>query len=199
MKLRVQTIIVAALLVNAAYGVEKDKRSGNGVDKTTAGVTWSAQVKQGFSMQVWLSNQIAMGIEAWTPQVVPIEDCGVGIGLDFPAGTSSCIEHLFGMGPMIGGIINGSRRVSQSYEEGNAEHEFVPERKDTARDRIWYTSRGDNNMLDFNYPSGPRPLARPVNRRACDDDGDGFIDEDGRQFVRRNRVAATTSGADGLR
>lgn len=176
MKRLMANALVLTLVFGIARGYEKDKKDTFSLSKTTVGVSWAKHVKQGFSMQVWLSNQIAMGIEAWDPLPVPIEDCGVGIGLDYPAGTSSCIEHLFGAGPMIGGKINNVRRVSQSYDEGGG-HEFVPERKDTLRDKIWYTSTANDQLTDFNF-TPPRHLATPVNRRACDDDGDGLVDED---------------------
>lgn len=163
--------------VGLVYPLEKSKDGKMSIEKTTSGVPWAKRVRQGFSMKVWLSNQIAMGIEAWgdNGSDVPVEDCGVGIGLDHPAGTGSCIEHLFGAGPMIGGLVNGVRRVSQSYAE-TGDQDFSLFRKDTLRDKIWYTSVNDN-FLDYNFTPS-RALTKPVNRKNCDDDGDGLIDED---------------------
>ena len=108
-----------------------------GARKAATGVNWSKRVQQGYNMKVWLSNQMAMGIEAWDPFAVPTGDCEVGVGLEYPAG--SCIEHLFGAAPWIGGIINGVRRVSEGYNGDNAQMEFLPQRQDTARDRMWTT------------------------------------------------------------
>ncbi len=165
-------------LASNVYSIENSKGGDRSISKTTAGVSWAKRVKQGFSMQVWLSNQIAMGIEAWgdAGTDVPVEDCGVGIGLEYPAGAGTCIEHLFGAGPMIGGLVNGKRRVSQSYAESGNQH-FAPLRKDTLRDKIWYTSVNDDPFLDFNF-NPAKKLTQRVNRKNCDDDGDGRIDED---------------------
>lgn len=125
--------------------------------------SWSKKVQQGFSMKLWLSTQLAMGKEAWDPLNVPVGDCTIGIGLDYPALPSSCIEHLFGAAPKVGAIVNGVRRVSEGYNVSTASMDFVPQRKDTARDRIWQTSISN--------------LGEP-NKRGIDDDVDGKIDED---------------------
>ncbi|GEM_PF-1717652 len=154
-------------------------RSNSQVLSSASGVSWAKRVHQGFSMQVWLSNQLVMGIEAWGnggDDVPPEPTCGSGLGLDYPAGTGSCMEHLFGAGPMVGAIVNGVRRVSQAYsEDGN--QAFAPRRIDTARSKIWYTSINDDPFLDYNL-SPPRSLSTTVNRRIQNDDGDGKIDED---------------------
>jgi hypothetical protein len=168
-------VALAFLCVAAAHGGTDPKSAGARLEKI-AGYSWSKRAQQGFSMKVWISTQIAMGIEAWDPFAVPIEDCGVGIGADFPAGSASCIEHLFGMGPIIGGIINGTRFVSEGYNSEDARMEFHVDRKDTIRDKIWQTNKNDIDY-DYNF-NPPRKLLVPVNRLGCDDDGDGKVDED---------------------
>jgi len=118
-----------------------NRSSPAGTSKMTSPITWARRVKQGFSMKVWLSNQMVLGEEAWDPNPPPIENCSSGIGLEYPV--DSCIEHLFGAGVWIGGIINGTRHVDEAYNGNDARFEFETERKDTLRDRIWHTHTGE--------------------------------------------------------
>ncbi|HZY09911.1 MAG TPA: hypothetical protein VFF29_02050 [Bacteroidota bacterium] len=155
------------------FAVDKAARTRDlSPSKTT--VLWAKHFKQGYNMRVWLSNQLAMGIEAWDGSP-PIEDCGTaGIGLEYPLG--SCGEHLYGAGPWISGTIDGVRRATEGYNGDNANKYFLPERKDSLRDRFWIT-RANDILYDYNFDP-PRLLSKPVNRRQCDDDDDGKIDED---------------------
>jgi len=145
---------------------------------TTFGVTWAKRIQQGFNLKLWLSSQMAMGIEAWDPFAVPPNTCATpGIGMEYPAG--SCIEHLFGAAPVIGGIINGRVYVDVGYND-DARMVFLPEKQDTTRDKIWRTQTGPeeyhpngDGYSGYYYIHGIR-----VNRRGVDDDGDGRIDED---------------------
>src|SRR5690349_14742015 len=110
--------LMLALMLMAGIGVivpkEKNERGPVGLQKQADNsFPWAKKAQQGFSIKLWISTQIAMGQEAWSPINVPIEDCTVGIGCEYPAGTSSCIEHLFGAAPIIGGKINGVRHVSE--------------------------------------------------------------------------------------
>ena len=83
-------------------------------------------------------------------------------GLEYPAGSG--IEHVYGAGPWIGGIVDGTRRVSEGYN-GNSAQKFIrPDQRHPLRELIWQTSVRDS-------------VDEP-NRRGCDDDGDGTIDED---------------------
>jgi hypothetical protein len=182
---RILIVFLLLFVVAGILSALENNNNGNGrLLKTTNAVAWAKHEFQGFSMKVWISNQIAMGIEAWGNATdVPINQaCGIGIGLEYPAGSPLCIEHLFGFGPMIGGIVNGTKYVSQSYSE-SALHEFIPLQKDTARDRIWRTSTNDG-LYDYNFTDRktgkviPRLLTRSVNKRDFDDDGDGKVDED---------------------
>ncbi len=163
-------------LMASGKGVDR-KKSGIGLRKTAAPVSWSKKYRQGFSMKMWLNNQAVMGILAvgGGADDLPIEDCTVGIGCEYPAGTSSCVEHLFGAGPIIGGIINGRRYVSEAYNSEDAREEFIPSLRDTLRDKIWRTIEGD--PIDYNFDP-TRLLLQKANQRDCDDDEDGKVDED---------------------
>ena len=175
-------------LLSALQATDKNtfdfiKYGGRSPMKSTLGVTWSKHYQAGFNLKVWLSNQMAMGIEAWDPFAVPPNTCATpGIGMEYPAG--SCIEHLFGAGPCIGGFVNGVRHVTAAYNGDNARMEFLPEKQDTARDRIWLTHSGpeefhtnsDGNTNGYNGYYWRHGIQ--VNRRGCDDDGDGRVDED---------------------
>src|SRR5260221_8066089 len=140
-------ILILFGIIASTTSLSSDRKHGSvgqkgnqSVDDMESGVSWAKHVLQGFNMRIWLSNQIAFGVEAWDPDFVPPGDCGVGIGLEYPAG--SCVEHMYGGGPWIGGLIDGVRRVDESYNGDDARHEFEPERTDTARDRIWFTHAG---------------------------------------------------------
>src|SRR5437016_3043819 len=117
--------VLASLLIFAAAASKEKRKSGVGgkgvesIDNTEAGASWAKHILQGFNMRIWLTNQIAFGLEAWDPAFspasqVPPGDCGdIGIGLEYPVG--GCVEHMFGGGPWIGGLVNGVRRVDESY------------------------------------------------------------------------------------
>ena len=107
-------------------------------------------------MQVWLSNQMTIGRQALDGQ---LEE---RVGVEYPYG--SRIEHVYGAGPMIGGIIDGVRHVAQAFNGETGESDFRPDPRHPLREIIWRTSVIDS-------------LTEP-NRRGCDDDGDGHVDED---------------------
>ncbi|HYQ85803.1 MAG TPA: fibronectin type III domain-containing protein [Bacteroidota bacterium] len=185
-----RSFILLSLIFSVARsqnpGQAKRDLSGKGLRMTDAhGVSWAKHALQGFNMKLWMSNQIALGIQAWDPYPVPPGNCGFpGIGLEYPAG--SCIEHLYGAGPWIGAIVNGVRRVTEGYNGDDARKEFLPERQDTARDRFWETS-----IHNIGEP----------NRRGFDDDGDGRIDEDELDGLDNDgdwNPAVDDIGADGL-
>ena len=175
---------VALLLIAAAGSCGAQARKGavfspNGTlapNKTI--ISWAKHYKQGCNMTVWLSNQMEMGIQAWennSVAVLPPEPCAaIGIGMDYPVG--ACIEHLWGGGPWIAGVVDGVRRADEGYNGDVGDSEFYPEPKDSTRDRIWRTSVLDT-LYDLNYDP-PRLLKQSVNKRFFDDDHDGKIDED---------------------
>jgi hypothetical protein len=151
-------------------------------NNTTSGVSWAKHAQQGYTMKLWLSNQMTFGSLAWDPGFsaatqVPPSDCGdIGLGLEYPV--PSCIDHLFGAGPWIGGRINGVRHVDEGYNGDDGRHEFEPERWDTARDHIWHTHAGMEDLDPDGYNGYYFNHHIPVNQRGVDDDGDGRIDED---------------------
>jgi hypothetical protein len=137
-------------------------------------------------MKVWLNNEMVLGIQA-------APDFRL-IGLDYPVGANN--EHLFGGGPIIGGIFNGERRVSSAYWESI--QEFDPSLKDSARERLWMTAATGDTTADsstFGY------YKHFMGRRYYDDDHDGRVDEDELDGLDNDGdwVAATDDlGADGL-
>ncbi len=132
--------------------------------KTTIPVGWTKRLLFGNkTMKVWLCNEMTLGI-------VAAPDFRM-VGLDYPVGENN--EHLYGGGPIIGGVVNGQRRVSAAYWEGT--QEFDPELKDTARDRIWMSTATTDTALNpniFGY------YKRQMGMKGIDDDHDGKIDED---------------------
>ncbi|HLF14198.1 MAG TPA: hypothetical protein VI932_04860 [Bacteroidota bacterium] len=125
------------------------------VSPSETNVNYAKRALQGFDMRVWISNQMTIGQQVWDGGIPPI-------GLEYPLGSG--IEHVFGGGPWIGGIVDGARRVSEGYNGDNANKYIRPDPRHPLRELIWRTSVADS-------------LTEP-NRRGCDDDGDGKIDED---------------------
>ncbi|MBI5020156.1 MAG: hypothetical protein HZB59_01840 [Ignavibacteriales bacterium] len=159
-------IFIVLFSIGITYSEKKDKRSNN-LQKPT--VNFAVKVKQGFNMKVWLSNQMTMGTQAWDGGSESTPD---GFGLEYPAGSG--VEHLYGAGPRIGGIIDGTIHVSEGYEGSLPKKEFLPERAHLPRERFWQTSIRDTNWKN---PYTDRYETIP-NKRGCDDDNDGAIDED---------------------
>ena len=180
-------VIVLSMAFSPGVSAQDTKKIGAHALSKTAGVSWTKKIKQGFTMKLWMSNQLSMGQAAWLPSSPPMGDCnggaGVGeIGLEYPVGSGTCIEHLYGAGPMIGGLVydpaSGTyvRRTSEGYNGTDSRTEFYPEIQDTARDKIWRSVKGDP-LTDYNFDP-PRSLLQSANRKKCDDDGDGRTDED---------------------
>lgn len=130
--------------------------------KTTA--SYAIKVQQGFNMRAWISNQMTMGLQAWDGE----QNTPGGFGMEYPAGSG--VEHIYGAGPRIGGIIDGERRVTEGYNGTDARKEFLPEARHIYRERMWRTSilESTNPKTGKFYPS----------MRGYDDDGDGKVDED---------------------
>jgi len=110
---------------------------------------------QGFNMRVWLGNDMTMG--RW---VVNYEESLVG--MEYPAGSG--IDHISGAGPRIGGKIDGIIHVDEANNHTSWHGEFNPNYKHLPREHFWKTSIRDT-------------IGVP-NKRNCDDDNDGKIDED---------------------
>ena len=149
---------------------------------TGTNVNYAKRALQGFDMRVWISNQMTIGQEAWDgsiPYPYP------GIGAEYPAGSG--IEHVYGGGIWIGGIVDGSIRVSEGYAANTAQKYIRPDPRHPLRERIWRTSVSDS-------------LSEP-NRRGCDDDRDGLIDEDDLDGLDNDgdwSVMADDVGIDGI-
>jgi hypothetical protein len=68
--------------------------------------------KHGFSMRMWINNFGTMG---WITIPGPWPPSGPdSLGLEYPVGQQ--IEHLYGAGLWIGGLLNASRLVTVTYE-----------------------------------------------------------------------------------
>jgi hypothetical protein len=137
-----------------------------------ATVTGLRQIQIGDEMRIWMGNNLVMGKAAFE-DAKPPNTCGsVGIGCEYPIG--SCVEHLYGMGPWIGGLINGARYVTEAYNGDMGDSETMPEPKDSLRNRFWTTSISDSGY----DPNRSGYYKYAMNRKDYDDDGDGKIDED---------------------
>jgi hypothetical protein len=174
--------LVFLTLGGRCISVSQEKWQSRDVFRKTA-VSYAKQAVQGFDMRVWISNEAVAGQWAFDNGIPP----GVEpqYGLEYPAGSG--IEHLWGSGPMIGGIVDGSRRVSGAFEDLEGRKSFRPDQAHPLRELIWRTSVRDS-------------LSEP-NRRGCDDDGDGTVDEDDLDGVDNDgdwSLAADDVGADGI-
>jgi hypothetical protein len=161
------------LFIALSIGASKSKFSFSQTGKAASEKTALynvMQIQQGNDFRVWLGSNLVMGKAAFENADPPVTCGAVGIGCDFPLG--ACLEHLYGMGPWIGGNINGVPIVSTTYREGMSISDFSPELiADTA---FWVSSVSDTS---FNSDR-PGYYKRPPNRAGIDDDGDGKIDED---------------------
>ena len=186
--------VVFFVYLTDATGQSINKQGHPGKSPTAVTVNWAQRIKQGFSMQVWLSNQMTMGQQAWD-----LFDNLSGTGLEYPAGSG--VEHLFGAGPWIGGIVNGKRLVSEGYNGDDASHELRPDYYHLAREHFWRTSVGSTDYDPVGYSGYYYNNHILVNRRNCDDDGDGKVDEDDLDGLDNDgdwNAATDDVGADGL-
>jgi len=176
--------------------VAKDSKN---LSKTTQTTTWTTKVVQGFNMRVWLANKLVMGIEAWDVDAAPRIPLPPHYGLEYPTGSGN--EHLFGGGPRIGGIVNGSREISWAYNGTDASNEFFPVYEHIQRYPFWHTQTGvppheDNGWSGYYYNHGI-----VTNTRGCDDDHDGKVDEDDLDGLDNDgdwNLATDDVGSDGL-
>ncbi len=129
------------------------------------------QFQQGYGMKLWMNNWLILG-NAALPEGIPSTCWGNGVGFEYPVG--SCIEHLYGAGPVIGGIIDGVRYVSEAFNPRYGYGFYFPPRRDSTRKGIWVSSRNDT-VYDA-HRGGYYKI--PPGKRSYDDDYDGRIDED---------------------
>jgi len=187
MKKTLFTALIAFSLAGAnATGTFPGTAGTGGVNSPSkVAVGYAKHALQGFDMRVWISNQMTLGLQAWDAQNgagIPVDP---HYGLEYPRGSG--IEHLFGGGPWIGGIVDGARHVSEGYNGNSAEKYIRPDPRHPLRELIWQTSARDS--------------ATEPNRRGCDDDGDGLVDEDDLDGLDNDGdwVQATDDvGADGI-
>jgi len=159
--------------------------------------TFTSKALQGFNMRVWLSNKLVMGIQAWDVGAASQIPLPPQVGLEYPAGSG--VEHLFGGGPLIAGIINGKRIVDESYS--GSVTEFIPSYEHISRFHFWKTETGipphdPNGWSGYYYNHGI-----VTNTRGCDDDHDGKVDEDDLDGLDNDgdwNAATDDIGADGL-
>ena len=188
MKKLIVYLFAVAGLSAAVYPAETPKFSFSdegGFKKAAAPTPWTKITRQGFGMTVIMSNEMILGNQA-------TNDLNA-IGLDYPAGTRT--EHLFGGGPVIGGIWNGQRRVTAAYWEGT--QEFKPEIRDSARDRLWIAVASDT-LYD---PNRPGYYKQGMSRKLVDDDNDGKVDEDDLDGLDNDgnwNILTDDIGADGI-
>jgi len=181
----ITAVFIFTTLVNEP-GFALGDKSRNGADTRSASkvlVNYAKRALQGFDLRVWISNQMTMGQEAWDGNY---QSQNPPYGMEYPAGSG--IEHVYGAGPWIGGIVDGTRRVSEGYNGDNAAKFIRPDPRHPLRELIWKTSVGDS-------------LKGEPNRRGCDDDGDGLIDEDDLDGVDNDGdwvLATDDVGSDGI-
>jgi hypothetical protein len=132
---------------------------------TAQSVTYNPQFVRyeiGFDFKLWLGNAGTMGRYAW------MDSPPNGLGCEYPE--NSGIEHLFGMGPWIGALVDTSHSgtpryvhpVTTGYEGWSGPLQEMFGNPD-GRDTFMLTS-----IHDVGTP----------NEIGWDDDGDGKIDED---------------------
>ena len=176
--------MVVALLVLTVANLDAGTSPKGPLSPSKSLVAYAKHAVQGYNMQVWISNQMCLGLQAW--------DAGAGseiplsphYGLQYPVGNA--IEHLYGCGPWIGGIVNGVRRVTEGYNGDTAAKFFLPDQKHPSREKIWATST--------------KNIDEP-NQRGVDDDGDGKIDEDDLDGIDNDGdwvLATDDVGSDGI-
>ncbi|HLF14200.1 MAG TPA: hypothetical protein VI932_04870, partial [Bacteroidota bacterium] len=161
-RLSIMMCVVAVFMTETGFPRADKSRSAadpRAVSKTA--VNYAKRAVQGFDMQVWISNQMTIGLQAFDGGSIPA-GFTPRYGLEYPAGSG--IEHVYGAGPWIGGIVDGTRHVSEGYNGDSAGKFIRPDPRHPLRELIWQTAVRDS-------------ITEP-NRRGCDDDGDGRIDED---------------------
>ncbi len=118
---------------------------------------------QGSSVRVWFSNEMTFGRTTFNALPPPDRGYFFDATLGMGVGRDDSVEHLFGAGPWIGGLINGVPRVLTAYNSDGIK-DFPVDPLHPLKNRI----HSSLTWNDWDVKS----------RRACDDDGDGLIDED---------------------
>ena len=82
---------------NESGKIPKGQKHRNNNGKTSV-LESTRQVKQGFGLQIWLSNFAVMGIDAWNGY--PPD----GFGCEYPTGSG--VEHVFAAALWVGAIVD---------------------------------------------------------------------------------------------
>ena len=102
--------------------------------------------KQGFSMKMWMDNKGVFGVQAFQEGNGPNDS----LGLEYPSGTD--IEHVFGGGIWVGGLLDTSvsgssaplNLVTTGYEGWILQELTSAFRMTNRRDTVWTASRADS-------------------------------------------------------
>ncbi|MBI5215290.1 MAG: hypothetical protein HY960_06015 [Ignavibacteriae bacterium] len=151
-----------------------NKKSKRQPTEVTA--SYPKSIIQGFNMKLRMNSELMLGKEALGAYegVSPSSEyeCDDWLGLEYPV--HSCVDHLYGGGPILGGIVNGVRYVSAAYYPSDAEGDFQQSSFDKDKRHI-FTSSIDDTLYNSTR-TGFYKYA--MNRKGVDDDNDGKTDED---------------------
>ena len=126
---RLFCVILTFIFLNSSTIFSQDSHS-DFLPQSNAKIDSLRQYNFGFNLRVWMNNALIMGKAAFKDGNPPPTCGSTGIGCEYPVG--SCIEHLKGAGPWIGGIINGTRYVTKAYTGANGFGDLSPDPPDTA-------------------------------------------------------------------
>ncbi len=141
-------------------GISASQQKENPENPQGTTVYFASRALQGFTLRVWLSNQMNLGLQAWDCENHDCMSAWPKAGMSWLAN----FELLHVMAPIIGGKMDGIIRVDEGYNPYSGKKDFIPDYWSLPREHFWRTSKRDT----YGVP----------NRRYCDDDGDGKVDED---------------------
>lgn len=65
-------LLLACISITYSAGLAQNSgKYGSAALRKTTGVSWSKKIRQGFTMKLWMSNQMTMGQAAWLPVSPP--------------------------------------------------------------------------------------------------------------------------------
>jgi len=195
---KMMAMVVLMMCVSGAMHAATKKGNGS-LSKEETSVSWVERKLQGYDMRVWLSNKMTMGEQAWDAGTGPQIPLAPHFGLEYPTGSG--IEHIFGAGPRIGGIVRGKVVVSEAYNGGSAGNEFFPDFNHLPRWHFWHTQTGTPDEDPEGWSGYYYNHGILTNTRGYDDDHDGKVDEDDLDGIDNDgdwNPATDDVGADGL-
>ncbi|MBI5215291.1 MAG: hypothetical protein HY960_06020 [Ignavibacteriae bacterium] len=166
----IRILVLFFVLISQTVFAQSAKQKTNAPSPNSASATFLKYFQQGFSMKLLMTNYLTLGVQAFEGSPPSDERCGYIPGMEYPVG--SCYDHLYSAGPVIGGVVDGVRRVSEAYNPNTGRGYFIPSEKDEFRNTIWVTSATDSSIVETGY------YKKQPNKRFVDDDKDGIIDED---------------------